>query len=547
MLPALAFIAAIFCTMVLIPPLMKRAQKFSLIDLPNLRKIHVQPVPRIGGVAMLLGAMLPILVWAPHTRTVISYVLGALVLGGFGLWDDRRDLDYRLKFLGQFLAILIVVVGGGVSIQFLPGYGPHPVAYWVAFPLTVFALLGITNAINLADGLDGLAAGVTFISLIAIAVLAYLAENLALLLLVLAVLGCLVGFLRFNTHPAAIFMGDTGSQFLGFSLGIFVILTVGQRTFQISPCAPLLLLGVPILDTLTVIVLRIRAGNSPFRPDKNHLHHKLLASGLDHYEAVLYIYMVQALLVCAGVLLRAQTSWVNLLVFAAIIVFSLLVLFVVARQRLAERHRVAPVAGAFRLSQLLQQCQQSGVLSRYPLVFLGVGVPLYLLWAAVHVESLPRTAQAISLGLWGLSLILWVVLRAHGAFHALERLALCAGISAIVYHSVLNGRYAESALVGEYWFLTGIVAAIILVSRFAQPRLFAVTTLDFLVVFAVLGVPSLLDRGIFNADLGQVAVKSVILYYALELLILQTAARAFWIRASHVAVLSVFLGHSVWF
>ena len=547
MLPALAFIASIFCTMVLIPPLMQRAQRFSLIDLPNLRKIHVQPVPRIGGVAMLLGAMVPILMWAPHTRTVVSYVLGVLVLGGFGLWDDRRDLDYRLKVLGQFLAILIVVVGGGVSIQFLPGYGPHPVAYWVAFPLTIFALLGITNAINLADGLDGLAAGVTFISLIAIAVLAYLAENSVLLLLVLPVLGCLVGFLRFNTHPAAIFMGDTGSQFLGFSLGILVIQTVGQPTFQISPCAPLLLLGVPILDTLTVMVLRIRAGNSPFRPDKNHLHHKLLAFGLDHYEAVLCIYVVQALLVCAGVLLRAESCWVNLLVFGAIIFSSLLVLLLVAPQRLAERHRVAPVAGTFRLSQLLQRCQRSGGLSRYPLVFLSAGVPLYLLWAAVQVDSLPRTALAISFGLWALSLILWVVLRAQGAFHALERLALCAGISAIVYHSVLGGRYAESTLVGEYWFLTGLVAAIILVSRFAQPRLFTVTTLDFLVVFAVLGVPSLLGRGIFNADLGQVAVKSVILYYALELLILQTAARAFWIRASNAAVLSVFLGHSVWF
>ncbi len=530
--------------MVLIPPLSKRAEKFSLIDLPNPRKVHARPVPRVGGVAMLVGAILPILVWAPHTRMVISYVLGVLVLGGFSLWDDRRDLNYRLKFLGQFLAIIIVVVGGGLSIQIFPSGDSTFIAHWVALPLTVFALLGITNAINLADGLDGLAAGVTFISLIAIAVLAQMGENAVVLLMALAVLGCLVGFLRFNTHPAIIFMGDSGSQFLGFSLGIFVILAVGHGESRLSLGAPLLLLGVPILDTLTVMFQRVRAGVSPFRADKNHLHHKLLALGLDHYEAVLCIYVVQALMVCAGVLLRDQPTWGNLLAFGAIILLSLLVLRHLTARPIRAQPR-PPGAGVSRLGALLGRLQHTDVFSRYPLGLLSAAVPLYLVWASFHIQALPEFPQAIGYCLWALSLILWYRLRANPSFHVLERLVLCAGISAIVYHAALNGRYSESASVGEYWFLLTLIVAIILAYCFSKPRLFTLTTLDFLILFAVLGLPTLLGDGIANANLGQIAVKSVILYYALELIILQMAARAFWIRGGSVVVLSAFLGHVI--
>lgn len=364
-------------------------------------------------------------------------------------------------------------------------------------------------------------------------------------LLALAVLGCLIGFLRFNTHPAEIFMGDTGSQFLGFSLGIFVILSVSQPNFSISQCTPLLLLGVPILDTLTVMFVRIRAGHSPFRPDKNHLHHKLLAYGLDHHEAVLYIYVVQALMVCAGVLLRAESSGVNALMFCATIAAGLLALRVIVPQRLAAHRPPAQRSGVSRLTRWIDGCHRSEMLRRCPLVLLGAGVPLYLLWSAQHIETLPPTAQAIGGGLWALSLIILLRLGNQAAFHALERLALWGGISAVVYHSVFGSRYAGTVAVGEYWFLGVLIAAIILVGRYAQPRLFAVTTMDFLVIFAVLGVPSLLGQGMLIADLGQVAVKSVILSYALALLILHAAGRAFWIRVGNVAVLSIFFGPSV--
>ena len=196
MLASLVFIVAMFSTMVLIPPLMRLAGRLNIVDLPDPRKVHSRAIPRIGGIAMIAAAVALILLWAPHTASVLWYVAGVGVIACFGVWDDRRGLDYRLKFLGQLLAVLCVVFGGDIYIRFLPFSGLEPVGYWVSVPLTVFALLGITNAINLADGLDGLAGGTSFISIAVIGLLAFMAEDSNLLVLCTAVLGGIVGFLR---------------------------------------------------------------------------------------------------------------------------------------------------------------------------------------------------------------------------------------------------------------------------------------------------------------------------------------------------------------
>ena len=210
---------------------------------------------------------------------MVGFLCGIAVILLFGVWDDIRGLDYRLKFLGQITAVLIVVLYGGVVIRFVPLSGLEPLPDYVAIPFTVFALIGITNAVNLADGLDGLAGGITLLSLGMIGILAYPTGDTNVPLAAIAVIGSIVGFLRFNTYPARIFMGDGGSQFLGFSAGVLVVMLTQESNTALSPALTLMILGLPILDTGMVMAQRLHEGRSPFLPDKNHIHHKLLALG----------------------------------------------------------------------------------------------------------------------------------------------------------------------------------------------------------------------------------------------------------------------------
>ena len=154
-----------FITMLLIPPLMRSAQRLQIVDIPDARKVHVGAIPRIGGIAMVAGAVIPILFWMTPGEEVSSLLWGMAIIFVFGIWDDRNDLDYRIKFFGQTLAVLVVVVFGNVSITSIPLLGGHEIPQYIAYPLTILFLLGITNAINLADGLDGLAGGTTLLSL----------------------------------------------------------------------------------------------------------------------------------------------------------------------------------------------------------------------------------------------------------------------------------------------------------------------------------------------------------------------------------------------
>src|SRR3569832_2257107 len=296
-----SFLIAMFVTMALIPPLMRVAERLQIVDLPNDRKVHLQAIPRVGGMAMVAGTVLPAVLWLWSMPQMTGLLSAMAVILVFGVWDDRADLDYRLKFAGQCVAA-VIVWWVGVRVTELPWVGE--ISTLASLSLTVFALLAITNAVNLADGLDGLAGGSMLLSLATIAVLGYMADHAAVALLAVAVMGSILGFLRFNTHPARVFMGDGGSQFLGFAVGVLVILLTQGSAHSYSVCLPVLLLGLPILDTAMVMYHRLREGRSPFSPDKNPIHHRLLAIGLDLYQAVIVIYVVQALLVIAAYYLR---------------------------------------------------------------------------------------------------------------------------------------------------------------------------------------------------------------------------------------------------
>lgn len=202
---------------------------------------------------------------------------------------------------------------------------------WFAIPFTLIAIVGVTNAINLSDGLDGLAGGISLLSFICIGCLAYCSANIVIALLSIAVVGAILGFLRFNTYPAVMFMGDAGSQLLGF-LAVTLSLALTQGNTSFTPLLPLILLGFPVLDTLTVMFERVAGGKSPFVADKNHFHHKLIRLGLYHTEAVLVIYIFQAFLVTSAFVFRFYPEWF-LLIFYIIFSTGILSGFFVAKKR----------------------------------------------------------------------------------------------------------------------------------------------------------------------------------------------------------------------
>ncbi|MEM9386373.1 MAG: MraY family glycosyltransferase [Pseudomonadota bacterium] len=327
-----SFLFALMTSMLLVPVLQRYAGRLGLIDTPDPRKVHERLVPRSGGVAIVAGALLPIVLWAPADSLLAHLLLGAMVIVLIGLVDDRQDLDYRLKFAGQALAALIAM-RGGLLIEVWPFFGIDPVPAALSYPTTFMFLIGVTNAINFSDGLDGLAGGISLVTLGAIAFIAGTPAGqdltqTALEMMVgdaeqgrhialysIAIIGGLCGFLRYNNYPAQIFMGDTGSQFLGFmTAGLAIALTQHFDT-ALNPAIVLLLFGLPILDTFSVMIWRVRTGQSPFRADRKHFHHRLLDMGFKHYEAVSTIYVVQALLVLAALAVRFSADVVVISIY----------------------------------------------------------------------------------------------------------------------------------------------------------------------------------------------------------------------------------------
>jgi UDP-GlcNAc:undecaprenyl-phosphate GlcNAc-1-phosphate transferase len=265
-----------------------------MIDQPNSRKVHTEPIPRTGGPAVMVGCLLPLIIFFRGERIILGLCLGAICILVTGIIDDLWNLNYKWKFLGQGLAATLALLLSGIRL--------HSIwELWQGFPLDlgslslplgIFFLVATTNMINLSDGLDGLAGGICFLVFCAIGFLAIFQADDLIVALCICTIGAIAGFLRYNTHPAIVFMGDTGSQFLGFTAGFSIILLTQTNTVY-SPAIALYLLGIPIIDTITVIFERIRKRIPVFKADKNHIHHKLLRLGLRHNESVMVIYSLQ--------------------------------------------------------------------------------------------------------------------------------------------------------------------------------------------------------------------------------------------------------------
>lgn len=290
----IVFFTALLCSLVLVPFSKKLALATGLLDHPDQRKVHLRALPRLGGLGIAGAVLFSVALCVKLSPVLVAYLLGAAIALFTGLLDDIVSTTPFLKFAGQGLAAFVFVVGGGgelTTLGNLLGFGDIQLGP-LSLVLTVIAMVGVMNAVNLSDGLDGLAGGISAIALVFFGLLAYTQQAWFALAVILAVLGALLGFLRHNSHPARLFMGDTGSLFLGFTLAALAVrlATVSAGFVPVRPVVLAVILALPIVDTLWVMGNRLRQGQSPFRPDKTHLHHRLMHLGLRHGEVVPVIY-----------------------------------------------------------------------------------------------------------------------------------------------------------------------------------------------------------------------------------------------------------------
>jgi UDP-GlcNAc:undecaprenyl-phosphate/decaprenyl-phosphate GlcNAc-1-phosphate transferase len=530
------FIVSMVVTMVCLPGLVRLGRKWLMVDHPGARKVHAVAVPRVGGVAMACGVFIASVFSISLQPADIWFLVAAAVLTTFGALDDRFDLDYRIKFVGQLAAVAIVIVAGDARVESIALDDRLWLPAWLSWPITVLFLVGVTNAVNLADGLDGLAGGTTFLCFCAIALLSGVGFPGSSTALTLAFAGAVLGFLRFNTYPASVFMGDAGSQLLGFSIGVLSIRATQSASSEISAAIPILLLAVPILDTLSVMVQRIAEGRSPFSPDKNHIHHKLLALGFDHHEAVMLIYAIQGALFVMGYFLRFES---DLLILGFVTVFFALcigILQIAARTGWRLRSTGEDSSGA-AVPRLMRVIHRPGLLPRLSYAAIATAVGIYAALIVVETATLSGDFRILIGVLLAVVVGFSAVLRG-APLNLIEKAALYVTATALVYLDavVLPPNRLLSAVGWAAIAVAAVATAVRL--RLYNDRRFLLTPLDLIVLFMALVVPSLLDT-LHLPHGGALAIaKLVILFYALEMLVTWSERRAVWVRIAAASVLA---------
>lgn len=328
----LAFVIAAGVALLITPGVIFLAAKTGAMDAPDARKVHKKPIPRIGGLgiyAAFMVAMLSVISFVEVSPEVMQELIGLMVGGSLivlvGVIDDYKNLPAKVKLVGQILAAAILVVGFDVRIDFITDpFGDYLYTEWLAVPATIFWIVGLTNTVNLIDGLDGLAAGVSTIAAVTIFLVALQQGIILVAVLTAALAGAAFGFLYYNFNPARIFMGDSGSMFLGYMLAGISVIGAVKSAATIALIVPILALGLPILDTTFAIVRRYRGGVPIFKPDKGHLHHRLLDLGFSQRQAVLLMYVISALLGLSAVALTEVSSQLAILIVCVVVAAVLL-------------------------------------------------------------------------------------------------------------------------------------------------------------------------------------------------------------------------------
>ena len=307
-----AFAVAAVLSYFFTPPVKNFAHKVGAIDVPkDARRMHKKPIPRLGGLAIYGGFLCSILSFGQLDETMLCVLLGAAIIVALGIFDDVLALGAKLKFVVQIVAAAIPVCIGDLQIGLFTNLNPLSDTPFVhlgilAVPATIIWIVGITNAVNLIDGLDGLAVGVSSIAAITMLAVALLTGNMPIAITMAALAGACIGFMPYNLNPAKIFMGDTGSTFLGYMLATVSIMGLFKFYAVISFAVPFLILGLPIFDTANAIIRRVAAGRSPMSPDRGHVHHKLIDMGFNQKQAVAILYAISATLGLTAVVLTSS-------------------------------------------------------------------------------------------------------------------------------------------------------------------------------------------------------------------------------------------------
>ena len=473
------------------------------------------PIPRCGGLAIIVAVLCSVAFWLNDLSQFYTLFLGAFTIAWFGFLDDRHNLNYKWKFLGQIIAVVIFLMGN-IEITKTPFLGLGNIAPILSYVIMALFILGVTNAVNLTDGLDGLAAGSSLLGLGFIAYLSVLSGDYSITLIVAAIVGSILGFLRFNTHPASVFMGDAGSQFLGYLAACLAILATQSEASAVSPALAVLIVGIPILDTLMVMTMRIKDGQSPFYPDKRHIHHQLLDIGLKHYQAVAVLYLLNFLLLLTAYACRFES---DAMVIACYLFFSVstLVVIVMLRRSGILSHRRSLHSERDRRNTLLRKF--SWIYHHGPTALQYV---LGITWLVLLASAGP---QDFSLGIISLLAVALIVIASRytdeyrlfsrAILYSASILSTFAGVYQVMTLSVNVGF----EILWVDLFLLILIIMLGLSIRMTRRELFHLDTQDILVLLVLLAASLLVVS--FGSDilLISAAIRVSVMLYAAEFII----------------------------
>ncbi len=510
-----------FTAIVLIPPLTYMYTKLGIVDIPSSRKIHSSPIPRVGGVAIVIATIIPMIVWLDLNLALSSVLLGIGLLFVLGIVDDAKNLNYKIKFFIQIIAISVIFLFGFIDISKSHFFFEYDYLYVFLLLIYFLFILGVTNAINLSDGLDGLAGGEALLSFSIIGLLAYESNNMTVLIIVLAVIGSIFGFLRFNTYPAKIFMGDTGSLFLGFILALLSIALTYGADNAYAKLLPLLLVGLPLFDTLMVIFIRLSNKQSPFNADRNHLHHKLLDNGFQHYQSVLIIYIVQSIFVMSAYFLRYSIE-LNILLSFIVISFVATLIGNVSIQNINMSGQLSSTAASFISKVRVMIYDRSNVI----FIFLSTTIFIYTISSAIIIESINNDILLLLFGLIAVMIISSIIGR-NKPCSWIERIAIHIMIVLSIYLTI-DLRHDSVINIFHISLLVLCIGLIILMLLDNNKKKFVGSPLDFLLIATAVAIPNLPNSPISESGIGIIVLKLIVLFYCVEY-ILFNIANNWWI------------------
>ncbi len=322
---------------ILVPVVKKIAYHINAIDLPNARKVHKVPIPRLGGLAIYAGFLFGYLVFGKQNNLMTSILIGSFIIIITGIIDDIKPLKAKIKLLGQLVAALIVVINGDILLSNISAFGLYINFGLLAYPITILFILTFINCMNLIDGLDGLATGISSIFFATVGVIAIFKNSHGLdFMLCFIMLGSCLGFLVHNKYPAKIFMGDSGSMFLGFIISIISLLGFKNVTMT-SLIIPFMIIAIPVLDTIFAVIRRTIKNESITKPDKFHIHHQLLNMNFSHKKTVIVICLIDSLFAFTSIVYILLDRQLGYIMYGILMI--IVVLFIIKTDVIIEHKK----------------------------------------------------------------------------------------------------------------------------------------------------------------------------------------------------------------